>query len=814
VLRLFSLFEKTGKVYRFICAEKFSPKESIMKLYRKIYKIEGIIQGVGFRPAVYGLAINSGFGGWIMNCSGKVLLAIEGEEDKIDAFMVSLPSNLPVQAKIDSIQFSCSEPISAISGFRILESERDSDVKVSIPADLAMCTDCEKEITDPLDRRYKYSFTTCVNCGPRYTVVNSMPYDRCRTTLSDFPLCDECEKEYTDPNNRRFHAESTACPVCGPRLFLSGSNGDEIQCDDPLGKAVSEIADGKIVAVRGIGGFLLAVDAFNKDAVSCLRTRKRRPDKPFAVMAKDMSAVKKYCRINDMECDALQSVSAPIVIVDVKDNTEGLPMDLLSPDTDTLGVMLPYSPLHRLLFYKTGLELLIMTSGNKAGEPICITNEEAFERLSNIADCFLCHNREINLRNDDSLCTLQKNGIQIWRRARGFAPEPIKTDYQFNKTVLAMGAELKNCIALADDKQVVVSPHIGDLETPEALDALKSAVKCFPDFLNKEPDIIAVDLHPDMHSTRIGMEIAGVMDIPVIKVQHHQAHAASCMAEYGLKEALALVFDGTGLGTDGTIWGAEALYLNGIDCSRYATFNPVPLPGGDAAVYQPKRQLAGRFKTAGADITDGMLENYGIKPEEYEIWSRQCDRTINAPLTHAAGRLFDSFAVCLGISPSTVTYEGQGAIRLESEAKRALCKKTEPQILPFRTVEKNKMLYIDWNELFLYMADKNMMLSNDHKYLSSMALSFHKTVAAAAVKMLDYSLSKCSTENIILSGGVFMNKILTCYLVEEIESKGLNVNLHRRVPPNDGGIALGQAVICNEQLLSSVLTRTFHEKSR
>jgi len=800
-------------------------------LFRKIFEIEGIVQGVGFRPAIYCFAVDSGLGGWIRNCSGKVLLCIEGKGKRIDTFIEALPAKLPLHARIDNIQFVSCASISIISEFRILESERDSDFKASIPADIAICADCEKEIINSLDRRYKYPFTTCVNCGPRYTVINAMPYDRCRTTLVNFPLCLGCEKEYGDPKNRRFHAESIACSVCGPRLFLLDSDGNESKCDDPLNMTIDEIVNGKIVAIRGIGGFLLAINAFNRKAIHCLRKRKTRPHKPFAVMAKDMSIVRKYCNVNEVETKALKSFSAPIVILDVKNGIDNLPIDLLSPDTNTLGVMLPYSPLHKLLFYKTGLDLLVMTSGNKGGEPICIKNEEAFERLNNIADYILCHNREINLRNDDSLCTMQDGNMQIWRRARGFAPEPMKTNFRFKRTVLCMGAELKNCIALAYDHEIVVSPHIGDLETPEAVDSLKLVVKCFPDFLKKRTEIIAVDLHPDMHSTRLGLELAKKMDIPIVKVQHHHAHAASCMAEHGVKKALALVFDGTGLGTDGAIWGAEALYIKGGDFSRLATFKPVPLPGGDTAVYYPARQLVARFHAAGIKMTEKMLANYGMTAEEYKIWRIQCDRGINAPLTHAAGRLFDAFSIWLGLSSLTrqepidfskldrkpclqsnhnpfcnkdrfaYTYEGQGAIRLEAEAKRALNKGLKPLSLPFNVIEKNKMLYIDWDGLFLFLSDENKKILNGdkHQVISTMALSFHKTVVAAAIKMLDYSLSKITTENIVLSGGVFMNKILTDFLVEEIKNKGLNVYIHREIPPNDGGISLGQAVICNKQ---------------
>ncbi len=775
-----------------------------MTLLRKIYEIEGVVQGVGFRPAIYCLAFNAGLGGWVKNCSGKVRMALEGEEDKINEFIISLDFKLPKQARIDSIRNTDATNIDCISKFKILESDIDSSVKVSIPADLAMCRDCEKEITDPLNRRYKYPFTTCVNCGPRYTVVNSMPYDRCRTTLKNFPLCKDCEKEYTDPLNRRFHAESTACPVCGPKLFITDSKGEELKCNNPIDKAVQEIKAGKIIAIRGIGGFLLAVNAYDRSAVENLRERKKRPHKPFAVMAENIKLAKNYCEIDSKEESVLNSTASPIVILKLKENTNiELPIDLLTPDSKTLGVMLPYSPLHKLLFHKTGLKVLVMTSGNRGGEPICIKNKEAFERLNGIADYFLCHNREINLRNDDSLCTVQNNQIQLWRRARGFAPEPIKFNYSFNKTILAMGAELKNCIALAHDKEVVVSPHIGDLETSEAVDGLEQVVKCFPEFLNQQPKTVVVDLHPDMHSTRLGEKIAEEYNIPIIKVQHHHAHAVSCMAENGLDKAFAVVFDGTGLGTDGKIWGAEVMHIDGGNYSRLATFDPVPLPGGDKAVFNPVRQFVARLNAAGIVMSDKMMNRFGITNSEYQIWKMQCDKRINSPETHAAGRLFDSFAACLNISPNKITYEGQGAIRLEAEACKFNDWSEKLLDLPFDIMENSDvdMLYVNWNKMFEFLYDK--LKDNSIEKLQSqiplLAYSFHNTVVNSAVEMIKFALGKFPKEkNVVFSGGVFMNKIITYLLTEKLKKIGLNVFIHQKVPPNDGGIALGQSVICNK----------------
>jgi hydrogenase maturation protein HypF len=817
---------------------------------RRFYNIEGIIQGVGFRPTLYCYAVDSGLGGWIKNCSGKVELAIEGTGEELDTFIKNLDNNLPKLAKINKIVLVVEEGVEEKSLFKIHESEKDSEAKISIPADLAMCKDCEFEILDPANRRYGYAFTTCINCGPRYTVVNSMPYDRCRTTLVDFPLCSECEKEYTDPRNRRFHAESTACPVCGPKLWLADANGESVSCKEPILYTVKELREGKIAAIRGIGGYLLAADAFNVPTLEVLRNRKNRPDKPFAVMAKNLDIAEKYCFISQKEKDALTSSVAPIVILDVKNNdlskirrsgdrltlpviNDNLPMQLLSPDSDTLGVMLPYSPLYKLLFENSNFELLVMTSGNRGGEPICIKNEEAFERLNGIADFFLCHNREINLRNDDSLCVMQGDELQVWRRGRGYAPDSINVISNLDKNILAMGAELKNTITVLSDNEAVISPHIGDLESPEAIDGLKQVVECFPEFLNKIPELVVVDKHPDMHSSRIGKKVANILNIPFEEVQHHHAHALSCMAENNLSEALALVFDGTGLGDDGNIWGAELLYCNisenrmrkaegskqgnfelevmnyekessllpgdsatqQKDYPRLATFSSAPLPGGDAAVYQPVRQLIGRLITSGIEPNEEFLRNYNVLESEYKIWEMQIQKGINSPMTHAAGRLFDAFSSLLKIVPDKITYEGQGAIRLEAYAKRTLINSNEEiKLLPYKTVNEGKLLEIDWSDMFLDLYNKKIWkMEKQEKEL--IALSFHHTVADATVEMIKYALINIKTENVVFSGGVFMNRILTALVKEKLKKLELNVYIHKKVPPNDGGISFGQSVV-------------------
>lgn len=769
-------------------------------MIRQTYEIEGIVQGVGFRPSIYNLALASGIGGSIQNCSGNVLLILEGEEKSVLNFIQKLPENLPVVAKIRAIKLIRSEPCNQQSPFKILESASNSAYKVSIPVDLAICEKCKSEIVNPSERRYKYSFTTCINCGPRYTVLNAMPYDRCRTTLSEFELCKECKKEYTNPSNRRFHAESIACPKCGPKLFLCDKNGSVINTNDCIEEVKKFIKLGAIAAVRGIGGYLLAFDAHNKDSIITLRRRKERPSKPFAVMAKDIETIKKYCKLSSEEERLLISPASPIVILKLKISVPpDLPVSLLSPDTSTLGIMLPYSPLHCLLFDEE-INMLVMTSGNKRGEPVCIKNEDAFYRLNGIADVFLCHNREINLRNDDSLTAVQNGKAQVWRRARGYAPESIKLNKKVGKTILAMGAELKNTVTLIFDNEAIISPHIGNLETPEAINGLEQTVKDFPLFFRRKPEVIAVDMHPDMHSTILGKKLAREKNIPVISVQHHHAHACSCMAEHNLEEALAVVFDGTGWGLDNTIWGAELLRVCRGSFERLATFKGVKLLGGDASVFKPARQLISRWIDVGIDIREEYLAAMGITRLELALLKQQYEKNINSPSSHAASRLFDSVSVVLGLAPKAISYEGEAAIRLETEANKAkTTRRNKNNMFEFSANEINDTLFINWAQTFKNFSpefvnkmyrDKNYP-THRHQY----AIDFHDATTSAVCKMVEFGLSKTTTKDIVLSGGVFMNRILTS-LVSERLSKDfkLNVYIHEKVPPNDGGISFGQAI--------------------
>ncbi len=760
-------------------------------------ELTGTVQGVGFRPAIAVAAARRGISGSIRNRAGCVCLVIEAGAALAEAFLEDLPGILPRQARIDEARVVARESLPETwrpAPFRILESEAGDRPRISIPADLSMCEGCRAEVLDPGSRYFGYPFTTCTDCGPRYTVVDGVPYDRGRTALARFPLCDACLAEYRDPANRRFHAQSIACPECGPRLALLDSKGRPVP-GEPLAAARAALAAGAIVAVRGLGGFLLVADAFDEGTLLRLRERKRRPHKPFAVMARSLEAIERWCRLDGAAREVLAGPRAPVAILDVlADAGSRLPLALLSPGMDTLGVMLPTTPLNLLLAEPlpgdaTGpFDMLVMTSGNRGGEPICIGNGEALERLSGIADFFLIHDREILLRNDDSLVRVMDGRARVWRRARGFAPDAIRLAAPLGRTVLALGAELKNAIALGFDDQVVLSPHIGDLETPEALEGLEVVLDRFPRFFQREPEVIAVDLHPDMQCSRIGRRFAADRGLEIVEVQHHHAHAMAVMAEHGVDESLALVFDGTGLGTDGRIWGAELLHVTRGGWRRLGTFADAPLPGGDAAVDHPVRQLVGRWVDAGVEVSAAWRERLAIDDEALEAWALQCRRGLNTPRSHAAGRVFDAFSVMIGACGSRVSYEGQAAVLLEVAAERSTAGR--PPEVPFDVDERDDLFVIDWAPAFLGFAKRPPLEGTTPDW----ALGFHEAFRAAGLRMARFGRERTGISRIALGGGVMMNRIVTERLAHGLRELGFEVFLADSIPPNDGGIALGQVL--------------------
>ncbi len=721
-------------------------------------------------------------------------MVLDGPAASVDGFIMNLEKVLPPKARLEEFHVISREPIQRVSAaewFRILDSSSEGAMRISIPADLAVCTDCMKEVFHSHSRFYRYPFTTCTNCGPRYTVVEAMPYDRERTALKSFPLCGTCLGEYTEPSNRRFHAESIACPECGPGLFWAGSNGEGMQVEDPLAEARKAIKAGHIVAVKGLGGYLLAADAFNRIALERLRRAKHRPHKPFAVMGRSIEAIGRECMVSKEERELLTSSQAPIVVLRTRAGTS-LPVDLLAPGLGNLGVMLPTTPLHALLANPTGddtippFDFLLMTSGNRAGEPICIENEEAFSRLSGIADFFLCHDRGINLRNDDSLAVVNGAEVQLWRRARGYAPESIPMGGPLERTVLGMGAGLKNAICLGFGDEAVLSPHIGDLETPEALDGLELVARKFPEYFGRMPGLIAVDLHPDMQSTRLGRRLAGELEVPVVEIQHHHAHALSVMCEHRLEEAIAIVFDGTGLGTDGTIWGGELLHVEGGRWERLGTFAPSELIGGDAAVIRPALQLIARFWSAGLEVDEDWAGRLGVEENELETWRIQCKMGLNTFTTHSVGRVFDAFSAGLGTSPPRITYEGQAAILLEAEAWKARGGGLMPADMEMEV--KEGLLTVDTAPLFQALHGE-MPGKEDMPFW---AARFHHAMIKAALGMAEFAADVKGALPVVLSGGVMMNRYLTSGLTAGLRKMGMEVYSHRLVPPNDGGISLGQ----------------------
>ena len=771
-------------------------------LHRVVCDLTGIVQGVGFRPAVYRLARRAGLGGHVQNRLGSVRLTLLGPLERIREFLAALPGALPPNARIDSsllLEETVLPDGDAAGVFTILESGGEEPAESLIPADLAACPDCLREVFDPADRRYGYPFTTCTRCGPRYTVINAMPYDRVRTTLAPFELCGECRREYDNPEDRRFHAESVACSRCGPRLFLEKGNGRPAE-GDALRQARKALSEGAVVAVRGLGGFLLAADARNSETLRRLRARKNRPHKPFAVMARDVKVLRATGLLDPAMESLLATAAGPIGILDVPPGAairRLLLFELIAPDTATLGVMLPTTPLHALLAAPLKgdpvepFDWLIMTSGNRGGEPVCISNEEARARLGGIADYLLVHDREINLRNDDSICVIRRGKPQVWRRARGYAPNAVRLGRGLSRCVLAMGAELKNTLAVGFGDRVVLSPHVGDLEAPEAVDALRQVAALLPLFVNRAPEVIAVDLHPDMQSSRLGREIAKDSGVPIVEVQHHHAHGAAGLGEHGFSEGLALVFDGTGLGADGHLWGAELLRIEPGAFQRLASFAGAPLPGGDAAVRRPARQVAGRCFAAGLALPPALRDRLGVSEEELQVWLRQCAVGLNTPVTHAAGRLFDSFSAALGCASATATYEGQSAIRLEAAARRHPAGRGAPA-LGYRAEERDALLWIDWREAFARLLECG---AGDGAETDAWAYAAHVAIAEAALEMVRYGIDRTGSGTVSLSGGVFMNGLLNDLLVPRLESLGVKVLLHRETPPNDGCIALGQAIV-------------------
>ena len=741
---------------------------------RKQIRVRGIVQGVGFRPFVYNLAVKLGLAGYVLNSSAGVLIEVEGDPASIERLVLQLDENPPPLAQIEEIAIASLEP-AGHQTFVIRESVDEPGAPAPISPDISTCADCLRDFQTPANRRFGYPFTNCTNCGPRYTITRAVPYDRPLTTMACFPMCQHCLSEYQDPANRRFHAQPNACPDCGPALTLS------------LEKVRELLHAGRIVAIKGLGGFHLVCDPSNDTAVRQLRERKKRSDKPFALMVPDIAAAEKLCFVSDAERAALTSIRRPIVILARR--PEAPISQALAPGNKTLGVMLPYTPLHYLLFDEA-CSALVMTSGNLSEEPIVTGNREAAERLATVADAFLFHNRDIHMRVDDSVARVFAGGERILRRSRGYAPHPVTLPFPVGQ-ILACGAELKNTFCLTKDHYAFLSQHIGDLENYETLVFYRETLDRMRQLFRIAPSAVAYDLHPQYMSTKLALEMTGMEQVGV---QHHHAHIASCMAENGLaSKVIGVAFDGTGFGTDGKIWGGEFLVADFAGFERRAHFRYIALAGGDRAVREPWRLgLSYLLDTFGAqlDSVDVPLLRR-IAPKKIATVGSMIERRVNTVETSACGRLFDAVASIVGLRDE-VNFEAQAAIELEACAQQGV-----EAIYPFE-ISNDDVWQIDVRPMIEQMV-RDVLAAKPTGWISAV---FHNTIAAIVVEVCVRVRKAEGIQRACLSGGTFQNVYLVERALAGLRANGFEVFLHSKVPPNDGGIALGQAVIANAALNS------------
>jgi hydrogenase maturation protein HypF len=803
----------------------------------KKISVRGVVQGVGFRPFVYRLAHEHHLTGWVLNHSGGVEIEVEGPRPALDAFVHDLTAQAPPLARIVGVDIADGPP-NGYGRFEIRHSVAEAGRYQLISPDIATCADCQRELLDPNDRRYRYPFTNCTNCGPRFTIIRDIPYDRPLTTMAPFAMCPECQREYDDPLDRRFHAQPNACPVCGPQVWLEQTSASQragprlAERDEAVRLAGQMLLAGKVLAIKGLGGFHLACDATNARAVETLRTRKGRPAKPLAAMMATLGDVRSHCHVSDEERDLLTSQQCPIVLLRWRDDSTVVRE--VAPGNLYLGVMLPYTPLHHILLRDVDRPM-VMTSGNLSEEPIAQDNDEARRRLGPLADAFLLHNRDIYARYDDSVvlsCRQQAASskrtspgprapdFQFLRRSRGYAPFPVRLPFNAGQ-VLATGAELKNTFCLTRDDFAFLSQHIGDMENLETLEHFEQSIELFKHLFRIEPELIAYDLHPDYFATKYAKAQSPISRFPnrLIPIQHHQAHIAACLADNGWAPddgsspdsgpVIGVAWDGTGYGSDGHIWGGEFFVGDYHGFQRAAHLEYLPMAGGDAAIRNPWRLALGYVYT----LTGELPGLPGIGEQEIRIVQQQLDRHLYTPLTSAAGRLFDAVAALVGVR-QVVTYEAQAAIELEMLATKWAADQVsegEPPLYPFDVEEGDDGAIIRLRRLFEAVQSDQAAASTP----AEIGWRFHYTMAEMIVAVCQYIAAEFgrsrfthvqavgnapgnlqnNLQTVALSGGVFQNRLLLQLAVPRLERAGFRVLLHRQVPCNDGGISLGQAVL-------------------
>jgi hydrogenase maturation protein HypF len=800
---------------------------------RRSIRIEGLVQGVGFRPFVHELACGLSLSGFVRNHSGSVLIEVEGESGTLDAFVQALGDRRPPLARIDRIEWNPTQ-VTGAEGFEIRQSSAGQIKQINVCPDVATCGDCLRELLDARDRRFRYPFINCTNCGPRLTIIKGAPYDRHRTTMAEFEMCPACRREYEDPRDRRFHAQPVACAACGPRLCLLDAAGKPYESADPLAKTVMALRGRAIAAIKGLGGFHLACRADDARAVTELRKRKHRDEKPFAVMLCNLAAVEQFCHIEPLHRELLESPARPIVLIPRQNG--GRLVDAVAPGNPNIGVMLPYTPLHHLLLGDLNGVPLVMTSGNWSDEPIAYENEDAASRLSGIADLFLVHDRAIQVRCDDSVVRTVAGRPGPIRRSRGYAPQSVKLPFECAVPILAVGGQLKSTFALGRDRNAILSHHLGDLDHLDAFRAFVRDVELYQRLFEIEPRHLAHDLHPDYASTRYAVKERERRGNELIPIQHHHAHVASCMAEHGLEgSVIGVSFDGTGFGTDGAVWGGEFLVCDYLTFRRAAHFRYVPMPGGERAIHEPWRMAAAHLMDAGMECESLQKR---IDPTQWRTCRRMIERQFNCPLTSSVGRLFDAVASLVGLR-NVVSYEAQAAMELEwaaageageypfalSESNSSDGTSEFPPLpwgegrgggklrgeLPARGPYPNPLpegegvktgpldgaaLTIDTRP-FVRAIVEDVARGVDRPQISR---RFHFTLAKIILAACRQIRWATQFSRVLLTGGTFINEILTADTIRLLRDDGFDVFRHETLPTGDGGLSLGQLAIAAARL--------------
>lgn len=771
----------------------------IEEVVRKYVTVTGIVQGVGFRPFVYKIACDNNLNGWVSNSSRGVYIDVEGRERDILSFIQKLKTSPPKLSKIDEV-FIENREVENYKDFKICPSEREENAMTYISPDIGVCEDCLRDIRNSENKRYRYAFTNCTNCGPRFSIIKKLPYDRAVTTMNEFQMCDECYGEYVDPLNRRFHAQPNACIECGPKLELINNKGERIYLGDEVKETIKLIKEGKIIAIKGIGGFHLACDGKNQEAIKLLRDRKNRPKKPLALMMKDSETVKKYCHLSEKEESILKDDKRPIVLLSKRE--ENLPINI-APNNKCLGVMLPYTPLHYLLF-EYDIEVLVMTSANVVGLPMVYKNSEALDKLSSVVDYFLLHNRDVHIPVDDSVVKVILNEEMVIRSSRGYAPIYIKQ--KEIRDILACGSQLKNTFALSKNENIIVSPYIGDMENIETYNNFEKNVEHIKGIYNIKPKIIAYDMHPN-YWCREYVEKQNTINM---EVQHHHAHIVSCMVENNIKEkVIGIAYDGVGYGIDGTIWGGEFIICDYKDFKRITHLNYAQMPGGDAATKEPWKMAVSyiyeAYKNSGSRalisdedtlITKNYVEDSNITQEnipkvlkDNNIKSiiAMIKNNINSPKCSSMGRLFDAVSAMLGFL-GKVTFEGEAAILLENMANE-----NEKGSYDYEIKCQDEGYIINTSEIIREIIND----INSEVHHGIISKRFHNTVIDFTVNMCSILRDALNINKVVLSGGVFQNEIILKGIYGKLNHKGFEVYTHKSIPCNDSGICVGQIVIAN-----------------